>query len=298
MSLIFLFIDGIGAGEEVPENPFFSYSFESIEMLTGCENGNFTSKTHPINKAAQLSVLVDANLGMDGLPQSGTGQASLFTGQNGAGLVGRHFGPFPHSKLKPALKSSTFFHEARQNEKKALFLNAYPPVFFERTQKTGRWSCSTLMVKSSGFPLSSTRDVLDERAVTAEIFGDFWRDKLNIILPKRSGKDIAEIIMEQARIHDLLFWEYYLTDKAGHAQKKDFAFDVWKRLDSVLVHLIPSLGEHTLLICSDHGNYEDLSTKSHTRNKVPLWVMGPLAENFAESKSITDVGNLIKMHLH
>jgi 2,3-bisphosphoglycerate-independent phosphoglycerate mutase len=48
-----------------------------------------------------------------------------------------------------------------------------------------------------------------------------------------------------------------------------------------------------LVICSDHGNVEDASTKMHTTNPVPLLVVGPAANGFCEAVDITDVAPLI-----
>ncbi|MDX1740430.1 MAG: peptidase, partial [Rhodothermales bacterium] len=45
----------------------------------------------------------------------------------------------------------------------------------------------------------------------------------------------------------------------------------------------------TLLLTSDHGNLEDLSVKTHTRNPVPFVALGPAAHDFAEVRSILDV---------
>ncbi|MGQ9666582.1 MAG: hypothetical protein ACUVWB_04630, partial [Anaerolineae bacterium] len=45
----------------------------------------------------------------------------------------------------------------------------------------------------------------------------------------------------------------------------------------------------SLVLCSDHGNFEDLETKLHTENPVPLLVVGPAAEQFRRAHAITDV---------
>jgi len=44
-----------------------------------------------------------------------------------------------------------------------------------------------------------------------------------------------------------------------------------------------------LALCSDHGNLEDLSIKTHTRHPVPLLAWGAGATSFAEAAAITDV---------
>ncbi|MGD8426914.1 MAG: hypothetical protein PVH63_04735, partial [Balneolaceae bacterium] len=45
----------------------------------------------------------------------------------------------------------------------------------------------------------------------------------------------------------------------------------------------------TIVLSSDHGNIEDLSTKTHTLNDVPLFCYGRGARHFSEAKSIMDV---------
>ena len=76
MSLIFLFIDGVGLGKEQPENPFTDRVYESFYYIT---NGQpFTDKARTIQNGRTFFTSIDACLGVDGLPQSGTGQATLF----------------------------------------------------------------------------------------------------------------------------------------------------------------------------------------------------------------------------
>ncbi|MDZ7805940.1 MAG: alkaline phosphatase family protein [Gracilimonas sp.] len=287
MSVIFIFIDGVGLGEESSENPFYTDRYKSFEILTnGLFNLNAISKV----ENGRLFKPIDANLGVEGLPQSGTGQTTLFTGRNAAKEIGKHFGPFPHTGIKPFLKKESVFHAALEKDKKPYFLNAYPPVFFEHAKKRNRWSCTTLMTKSSGLKLNSTEDVLNETALTAEIIQNAWRDKLGIDIPKITPTDAAKRLLDVVPEYDLLLYEYYLTDKAGHSQKNEDAQRVLKPLDEFLLHIINNMkSSDTLVITSDHGNLEDLSTKTHTRNKVPLFVLGSNVHQFENVESLTDV---------
>ncbi len=289
MGLIFLFVDGIGLASPSEANPFslFQDKLPGLTELTG--SASMTADAPEVNRPYHIFRPADANLDTEGLPQSGTGQTSLFTGINAAKLIGKHFGPYPHSGNKPLLRESGIFQQIHSAGKSAWFMNAYPPVFFERAKKTRRWSCSTLMVKSSGQKLCSTEDVRIGKAVTAELFGDYWKEKLGIELPERRGEDVAEILINAAGEHDFVMLEYYLTDKAGHAMDSEFAFDTLQRLDSVLLPLMNNLNGHTFVLCSDHGNLEDLSTKTHTRNPVPLVAAGPKASFFERVMQITDV---------
>lgn len=93
MSLIFLFVDGVGLGDEVDHNPFFSNSYKAFRRLTGGQS--FSKKAEKILQDQHLFRPVDATLGIEGLPQSGTGQTTLFTGKNASQLISKHFGPFP-----------------------------------------------------------------------------------------------------------------------------------------------------------------------------------------------------------
>jgi len=287
MSVIFIFIDGVGLGDESSENPFYENRYESFEVLT---DGYFNSSAKSKVEKDRLFKPIDANLGVDGLPQSGTGQTALFTGRNAAKEIGKHFGPFPHSGIKPFLKKESVFHAVKELDKKPYFLNAYPPIFFEHAKKRNRWSCTTLMTKSSGLTLNSTEDVLNETALTAEIVQNAWRNKLGIDIPKITPTDAAKRLLDVVPEYDLLLYEYYLTDKAGHSQKKTDAHRVLEPLDEFLMHIIRHMkSSDTLIITSDHGNLEDLSTKTHTRNKVPLFVLGDSVYPFEKTESLTDV---------
>lgn len=287
MSVIFIFIDGVGLGEDFPSNPFSENRYESFEILT---NGFFNADSKPVIEKDRLFKPIDANLGVEGLPQSGTGQTALFTGRNAAKEIGKHFGPFPHSGIKPFLRNESVFHAVKEVGKKPYFMNAYPPVFFEHAKKRNRWSCTTLMTKSAGMKLNSTEDVLNESALTAEIVQNAWREKLGIDIPRISPTDAAQRLLNVVPDYDLVLYEYYLTDKAGHKQKQEDAERVLKPLDEFLLHIIKNKrSSDILVITSDHGNLEDLSTKTHTRNKVPLFVLGEPVQNLEKAESLTDV---------
>lgn len=287
MSVIFIFIDGVGLGKEDSVNPFFENRYESFEILT---DGFFNADAKSVFQKDHLFKPLDANLGVEGLPQSGTGQTALFTGRNAAKEIGKHFGPFPHSGIKPFLKNESVFHAVKDAGKKPFFMNAYPPIFFEHAKKRNRWSCTTLMTKSAGLKLNSTEEVLNEEALTAEIVQNAWRERLGIDIPKITPTDAAQRLLNVVPDYDLVLYEYYLTDKAGHNQKQEDAERVLKPLDEFLRHIIKhKKSSDTLVITSDHGNLEDLSTKTHTRNKVPLFVLGDSVESFQEVESLTDV---------
>ncbi|MEQ9309794.1 MAG: hypothetical protein RLN90_10095 [Balneolaceae bacterium] len=289
MAVIFIFIDGVGLGEASKKNPFFVDTYESFQILSG---ENFSNKSESILKKNHIFKPIDANLGVEGLPQSGTGQTTLFTGENASKVIGKHFGPYPHSGIKYLLKEQSIFHAVIEAGKKPYLINAYPPIFFEHAKRRNRWSCTTLMTQSAEMRLNSTEEVLNGEALTAEIVQNAWRERLNIDLPKIDTTEAARRLLNVVPNYDLVMYEYYLTDKAGHNQKIEDAQHVLKTLNEFLLHIIKEKrSEDVLVITSDHGNLEDLSTKTHTRNEVPLFVMGEGAETFSEIESLVGVKN-------
>ena len=75
-----IFIDGVGIGKKDYEyNPFFKYGFKTFENVFG-EIPHLEKKI--LNKDDVYLFPTDANLGVEGLPQSGTGQVSIFCGIN------------------------------------------------------------------------------------------------------------------------------------------------------------------------------------------------------------------------
>jgi bisphosphoglycerate-independent phosphoglycerate mutase (AlkP superfamily) len=113
---------------------------------------------------------------------------------------------------------------------------------------------------------------------------------LNAGIPKISPEKAAERALKQIDKFDLVLHEYYLTDKAGHAGDMGKASNYLSIYSRFLEHLISKKSENTtVVLCSDHGNIEDLSTKTHTLNEVPLFGLGPGAHHFSKAESIMDV---------
>jgi 2,3-bisphosphoglycerate-independent phosphoglycerate mutase len=83
------------------------------------------------------------------------------------------------------------------------------------------------------------------------------------------------VLARIAREADLTLFAHYDTDLAGHRQDLAEAVAALERLDAFLGGLLGALGGDTLLVvASDHGNIEDVTT-GHTRNPVPVVAAGP-----------------------
>ncbi len=281
--VLFLFVDGIGLGPDAEANPFATLSLPAFESASG---GRWTAGHAAIGEQERVFKGIDATLGVPGLPQSGTGQATLFTGINGAALAGRHFGPFPHSATRPAVAEHNLFRQVQRRfpaePEPAAFANAYPERFFEWGRQRDRWTVTTRCCLDASVRIRTEADWKAGLAVPANLTGKGWPSP-SAAPAAISERTAAEYLLAVSRRHRLTLFEFYLTDKAGHAQSAEQAAGVLRSLDRFLARLFAGLPPDTLfLLTSDHGNVEDLSIKTHTLNPVPLLGLGPGAVVLSE----------------
>lgn len=287
--VVFVFVDGLGLGSGDPaENPLATDRYPGLARLAG-SRVTVTSLTGR-GDADHLAVPIDANLGLDGLPQSGTGQASLFTGVNCSELAGRHYGPFPHSTSKSVIAHRNVFAQLLAAGQSVQFANPYPQRFFTYVERTGRWTVTTLCCLEAGVPLKRGTDLKRGKAVPADITGENWPEPsahIRPVAPEVAGKRLAKMTKD-ARF---TLFEYFATDKAGHSMSHDRAHRALARVDGLVAGLLDELdlSRQSVILTSDHGNIEDLSVKTHTRNPVPLLVRGPASKALAGAKDLTDV---------
>ncbi len=272
--VLMLFLDGVGIGKE-ESNPLFSGTFPAVKRLCG---GQIPSDRHLRSSTTEASYIpLDANLGVEGLPQSGTGQTALFTGINGAAHIGKHFGPHPYSSLKPILREHNIFQQLLDRGKSVCFANAFPQRFFDYVGAgRSKLTVTTFSCLASGIPLMKNHDLEQGRGVSADITGAAWGSLGYPNIPAISPRTAGERLATLSRTHDFVLFEYWETDHAGHAQDMHRSVEVLEKFDSMLDGILTSLdpSETLLVITSDHGNIEDLSSRTHTRNPVPLILYG------------------------
>jgi hypothetical protein len=289
--VLFLFIDGIGLGPDRSTNPMADLGSHWSHLA---RHSGWTARTPCVDRDHHVFRSVDATLRVDGLPQSGTGQASLFSGVNCAKRAGRHFGPFPHSSSKPVLATHNLFqrvHAATQNATACAFANAYPPVFFERRARRNRWTVTTLCSRQAEVRLRSAPDVHAGHALPADLVGTAWNEHLNIAIPQQTAAAAGRTLYRIMQRYRLTLFEYYETDKAGHGRSSLSTSTILRRLDALLGGVLDnfSVTRDLLLICSDHGNLEAPHQKPHTRHPVPLVAYGCGAAAFRSATTLTDV---------
>ncbi len=237
-----------------------------------------------------LAIPLDATLGIDGLPQSGTGQTALLTGENAADLHGRHFGPWVPAALRPLGEQRSVLQRVLDAGRSAAFANAYPRDWPGRGRRSRFIAAPPLAARAAGL-LDRHEEALGEgRAVSSEIVNDGWRTHLgHRWLPEISLQEAGANLAAISSATDLTLYAHYTTDDAGHSQSMDAAVSALQRVDGLFEGLLQELATDTLLlVTSDHGNIEDVRT-GHTLNPALGIASGPGAEQAQKMSDLRHV---------
>jgi hypothetical protein len=275
--VLLVFLDGVGLGARDPRrNPLFAAPMPFLRSLLG-DLPSLGRRS--ITSADARCVAVDANLGVPGLPQSGTGQSTLYTGKNTARIIRQHFGPYLYSTLKPVVEEHNIFEQLCGNGDglSVALANAFPQRFFDylagprRRMVAGMYAALT-----AGVPFRDINALKNGIAVSTDITAARWAQighpDAPVVRPREAGGILAGV----ADNHDFTLFEYFTTDKAGHARDMDFAISTLTDVDDMLRGIYEHVDRtRTLVIVtSDHGNLEELGIKTHTRHPVPLLLFG------------------------
>ncbi len=273
MSVLLFFVDGLGIGTRGAHNPLDG-------LMDAAPLGVFQDEVPEIIFDGSL-VRTDACLGVEGRPQSASGQTTILTGVNAPAALGYHKQGFPNEALREIISEhSIFLQLKRAGIAPNTFANAYTPRFFATRP---RWvSATTVAVEAAGMSFRNLGDLLAGRAV----FQDYTNQMLiehGLPISSYSPEQAAEILASIAREHRFTLYEYFITDKIGHLQDMEAACIVLVNLARFVRHLLSQLDlkRTTVLLTSDHGNIEDLSTRNHTLNLVPTLIWGEHQKNIA-----------------
>lgn len=296
--VLFVFVDGVGAGRADPdENPLARGEY----LLSRFADG--TGSPLP---AGGRAVLADARLGVPGRPQSATGHTTILTGENAPQRIGHHLLGFPNGPLRDLLRERSIFRTVVERGGRAAFANAFPVVYlralgydapgepeFELGRRRPRAAATTVAFGAAGGRFRTWAEARAGTALPHDITGDRARGHGGQ-LPRRAPEEAAEILLSIARAHDFTLFEFFETDEAGHARSMEAAADALGRVDGLLRALVPALGaSDSLVVASDHGNVEDLSTRNHTLNPVPVLGFGAAAEGVAGVADLTGLAPLL-----
>jgi hypothetical protein len=266
MSVLLFFIDGLGIGTRNDANPLAQ--IEDVEPLA------VFASDDPVIPFDGVLVRTDPRMGTSGRPQSASGQTTILTGVSAPQVLGYHKQGFPNQALRDIISSHSIFLQLRNAGIAPItFANAYPPQFFEERP---RWvSATTVAVEAAGLGFRT----LDDLAGGNAVFQDFTNRLLierNFPIPERTPAQAADALARITASNRFTLYEYFITDKIGHSQDFVAAGAVLPALAEFIRTLLSNLDldRTTVILTSDHGNIEDLSTKNHTLNDVPTLVWG------------------------
>ena len=274
LKVLYLFIDGVGLREPASDNPLNPEVCPTLWRLID-----------------RHSKPVDACLGVEGLPQSATGQATMFTGVNCSAAVGRHCEGFPGIALRKIIEEDNLFLELKRRGKKVRFADAYLVDSPEELAARRFKSVTTVMALTVPESITTADDLADDRALMQDLTRETIQDRypdIPVIPPQRA----AEHLFALARENDFTLYEFFQTDVSGHSMDYARACEVLRLYDKflgTLVRLTEAAGI-TIVMTADHGNIEAINERGHTRNPVPFIVFGP-NEAFIRDKvsSLVDV---------
>ena len=282
VSVLLFFIDGLGIGTRGAHNPF--------DDLPGADPLAIFQDEEPEIPFGGVLAPTDACLGVEGRPQSASGQTTILTGVNAPAMIGYHKQGFPNQALLDIIREHSLFVQLkRAGVGPITFANTYTKRFCESRP---RWiSATTAAVEAAGLRFNQVEDL----RAGAAVFHDFTNamliergEKVDLRTPEDAGEVLANIVAANR----FTLYEYFITDKIGHAQDLDAARRVLPILARFIRALLGKLdlARSTVILTSDHGNIEDLSVRNHTLNPVPTIVWGRYRSRIAPRiRSLTDI---------
>ena len=272
--MLFLFIDGVGLRESAADNPLNPEVCPTLCRLI-----------------ERHSKPIDACLGVEGLPQSATGQATMFTGVNCPKAIGRHCEGFPTPALRAIIESNNLFLQLKKRGRRVRFADAYLIDSADDLAARRFKSVTTVMALTAPETISTVDDLVTDSAVMQDITRETIQDRypdVPVVTPERAAEHLFGVV----RDNDFTLFEFFQTDVSGHSLDYMRACLVLRTYDkflSALVRFTEAAGI-TLVATSDHGNVEAMTERGHTCNPVPFIAFGP-KENFLRDRvnSLTDV---------
>ena len=294
MRILFIFLDGVGLGDDDPlTNPFAKADLPTLHELLG---SRLIRQNNPLHRKAASLIPLDACLGVSGLPQSATGQAALLTGKNIPALLGTHYGPKPNPAISAHLAEDNLFSRIKAGGRTTALLNAFPQRYFDGLDSGKHLPGAIAMAaRFAGLELRNPVDLHSRNALSADFTGTGWRDSLGyqnapIYTPRQAGQKLSELAITL----NLALFEYWVSDYIGHKQDMVKAIQILQQLDEVIAGLISTWNtqDDLILITSDHGNLEDISTRRHTFNPVPAILLGSEASRRKFAHNLVDIAGI------
>lgn len=240
---------------------------------------------------AENSVVIDACLGVPGLPQSATGQTTLFTGVNAPQYMGRHVEGFPGPSLRTLITRDNLLLNLIHKGRRVRFANGYLAESIEEIRARRFKSVTTVASLTCPETICLREDLLANQAVFHDITRATMRQR-GYTGPLVTPQQAAEHLIQIALANDFTLFEFFLTDLSGHSRKIEEAVETLALLDAFLAPVFAMAAEQEFLVVltSDHGNIECMDAHGHTTNPVPLIALGPgAAEMQLGATSLMDI---------
>jgi hypothetical protein len=281
-NVLLFFIDGLGIGSRGSHNPLDG--LKDAEPLA-----HFQDEDSQIPFDGILAP-TDPRLGVEGRPQSASGQTTILTGINAPATIGYHKQGFPNRALLDIIaEHSLFLQLKRAGVAPVIFANTYTKRFFETRP---RWiSATTAAVEAAGLQFNTVDDLKAGRAVYQDFTNAMLIERGEEVTP-RTPEEAGDVLAAIVANNRFTLYEYFITDKVGHAQDFPAARLIVQNLARMIRRVLDQidLNSTTMILTSDHGNIEDLSTRSHTLNLVPTIVWGAQNRNVAgRITALTDI---------
>jgi hypothetical protein len=281
-SVLLFFIDGLGIGKRVSTNP--------LHNLSNAHPLAVFDDEEPQPFLDGIVVPTDSCLEIEGRPQSASGQTTILTGVNAARALGYHKQGFPNQELLRIIQEHSIFRQlCEAGINPITFANAYTARFFNERP---RWvSATTAAVEAASLPFRTVDDLNQGNAVYQDFTNQVLLERGEDVT-RRSEEEAADVLARIASQNRFTLYEYFITDKVGHAQDMAGAKTILSRLSLFIRELLVriDLDRTTVILTSDHGNVEDLSARNHTLNRVPTIIWGAQRERVAgRIKSLVDI---------
>jgi 2,3-bisphosphoglycerate-independent phosphoglycerate mutase len=272
-SVLLFFIDGLGIGTRGPHNP--------LDNLDGSLPLAVFQNEEPETFLDGVVVPTDPCLGVPGRPQSASGQTTILTGVNAPAQIGYHKQGFPNQALRDIINAHSIFRQLTDaGVAPVTFANAYSRRFFVERP---RWvSATTAAVEAAGLNFRTIDDVRAGAAVFMDYTNRFLIEKGEDVT-ERTEAEAATVLASIVAQNRFTLYEYFITDKVGHAQDMALAKVVLTSLALFIRELLKRLDlqRTTVILTSDHGNIEDLKSRNHTLHQVPTIIWGAQRERIA-----------------
>mgnify|MGYP000849087019 CR=1 FL=1 len=277
MHFVMIFLDGFGLGEE-KNNPIVAARTPFIDELLG---GHYLwGKQRRIKTGHVFLTPLDTSLDVAGIPQSATGQTTLWTGVNAAKSLGFHLSAHPNEELTEIIREKSIFKQLADQGKKVTFANTFTRSYNQLVAAgKKRHSASTLSALAGGVRLRTIDDLLQGQGVYQDMTNIILREQepdIPLISPYVAGQNLGRLALN----YDFTLYEFFQTDVCGHKMDWEKAIAIVEQIDQFLEGFMSVVQSEDVvwLLISDHGNIEDFTVHGHTQNPVPAlgWSNRPI----------------------